>query len=200
MTTKQKAPETGGHTGATPGSATAVPDRRAVHELAMGDIIRVDGLEDNQVVRKVKRIRKGLDAGLVHVTLEAPDGDRERIALAPEDDVTFVGPALAAAKGTRGTKVRSKGQTNKARGRPAAVAVATAAPQTSERPASTTLTPNRSPQGAAGAKPMSCLDAAARLVTHQSGVRAGQGLPGGPQRAGIPLPFPARGLRPTHPL
>ena len=160
MITKQKAPETGGHTRATQGGATAVQDRHAVKELAIGDLIKVDGLEDIQVVRKAKRIRKGLDAGLLHVTLEAPDGDRERIALAAEDQVTFVGHAPAAEKGTSGNRGRSKGKSKQARERPAA-----AAPQTFECPAPTTLKPRRFPQGAAGAKPMSCLDAAAKLLS-----------------------------------
>lgn len=74
-------------------------ETRAVKDLAIGDIIQVDGFEDGQVVRNAKKIRKGLDAGLLEVTLVAPDGDTERIALDPEGPVTVVGKDPEAGKG-----------------------------------------------------------------------------------------------------
>ena len=47
---------------------------RAVKDLAIGDRIQVDGFEEAQLVRKAKPISKGLDAGLLEITLVAPDG------------------------------------------------------------------------------------------------------------------------------
>jgi hypothetical protein len=61
-----------------------MPETRAVKELAIGDIIQVDGFQDEQIVRNAKRIRKGPDTGLLEVTLVAPDGDIKRIALLPK--------------------------------------------------------------------------------------------------------------------
>ena len=75
---------------------------RAVKDLAIRDIIQLDGFEGDQIVRKAKPIAKGLDAGRLELTLVAPDGDTARIALAPEDPVTVVGKAPAAVQGQRG--------------------------------------------------------------------------------------------------
>ena len=90
-------PDAGGPRGLGPGGM-AMSRTRAAKDLAIGDIIQVDILEDDQVVRKAQPICKGLDAGLLHLTLVAPDGDVERIALAPEERVTFVGKAPEAGK------------------------------------------------------------------------------------------------------
>src|SRR5215813_14386028 len=108
MTAKKNSVETGGRREAKHDAAMAKRETRAVKDLALGDIIRVDGLEDDQVVRTAKRIRTGLDAGLVHVTLVARDGDRERIALAPEERVTLVGKAPPTAKGHGGHPGKTK--------------------------------------------------------------------------------------------
>jgi hypothetical protein len=119
-------------------------------DLAIGDIIQVDGLEDDQVVRKAQRIREGLDAGLLHLTLVARDGDVERIALAPEERVTFVSRSPKDGKG------------------PQPKAVAAPAPQLPETPAPIAEPLRSNPgrlQEAKTVKRMSCLDAAAKLLT-----------------------------------
>src|SRR5262249_34303200 len=128
---------------------------------------QVDGLESDQVVRKVKRIRTGLDAGLLHVTLVALDGDRERIALAPQEDVTFVGKASEAGKSKSANQNKAKGKA-KTKKWPEPEAVAASAPQAAETPVQRTepgTSNSRGLQKAKGEKNMSCLDAAAKLLT-----------------------------------
>ena len=167
MTAKNHPPKTGWRTEANHDAGMAMQETRAVKDLAIGDIIQVDGLEDDQVVRKAKRIRTGLDAGLLHVTLVALDGDRERIALAPEEHVTFVGKAPEVGKGQSGSQGKAKGKA-KAKGRPEPEAVAAPAPQASETPTPSTepmTSKSRGLQKAMGEKKVSCLDAAAKLLT-----------------------------------
>ena len=137
-----------------------------MQDLAIGDIIQVDGLEDDQLVRKAKRIREGLDAGLLHLTLVARDGDVERIALAPEERVTFVGKSPKAGKGRSGSPGKPKGPA-KANGRPQPKAVAAPAPPLPETPAPRAEPLLSNPRGlqTKTAKKMSCLDAAAKLLT-----------------------------------
>jgi hypothetical protein len=96
-----------------------MPQTRAVKDLAIGDLIQVNGFEEDQIVRKAKPIAKGLDAGWLEITLVAPDGDTERIALAPQDQVTVVGKTAAAAQGQHGSpkaKERGKGKAQAGRG------------------------------------------------------------------------------------
>jgi hypothetical protein len=164
MTVKQN--RTGGRTEANHVTGMAMLETRAAKDLAIGDIIRVDGLEGDQVVRKAKRIRKGLDAGLLHVTLVALDGDKERIALAPEERVPFVGRAAEAGKGSGDQgKAKGKAQTKRvpepeALAAPATPASATSAPSTEPR-----TSKSGGLQKGKGEKKMSCLDAAAKLLT-----------------------------------
>ncbi len=94
-------------------------ETRAAKDLAIGDVIQVDGFEDNQVVRTAKKIRQGLDAGLFEVTLVAADGETERIALAPENRVTVVGKDPDAGKGKSGGTGKANAQA-KAKPEPAA--------------------------------------------------------------------------------
>jgi len=165
--TAKNPPQTGSPTEANHNTAMALQQTRAVKDLAIGDIIQVDGLEDDQVVRKTKRIRRGLDAGLLHITLVARDGDRERIALAPEDRVTFVGKAAEAGKGQSGSQGKAKRKAQ-AQGRPEPEAVAAPAPASSEAPVASTAPRTSKSRGlhkARGEKKMSCLDAAAKLLT-----------------------------------
>jgi hypothetical protein len=167
MIAKQNSPTTGWGTKGDHDAGMAMPQTCAAKDLAIGDIIQVDSMEDDQVVRKVKRIRKGLDAELLHVTLVARDGDRERIALAPEEHVTFVGRAPEAGKGPSGSHGKVKGKAQ-AKGRPAPETVAAPAPQAVETPAPSTqpkASKTRDPQRAKDEKRMSCLDAAAKLLT-----------------------------------
>src|SRR5262249_43040270 len=97
-----------------------------------------------------------------HVALVAPDGDRERIALAPEEHVTFVGRKLDVESGSQG---KAKGKA-KAKGRPEPEGAAPT-PQAAQPPSPSTepRTSNRRDlQKAKGEKKMSCLDAAAKLL------------------------------------
>src|SRR6516225_3839116 len=135
MTANQN--RTGGPTAANYVTGMAMRETRAAKDLAIGDIIRVDDLEGDQVVRKAKRIRKGLDVGLLHVTLLALDRDRERIALAPEECVPFVGRAPEAGKGQSGNQDKAKGNTQAKRG-PEPEALVAPAPPPSETSAPST--------------------------------------------------------------
>src|SRR5215472_16425151 len=163
MNAKQNPPKTGWQTEANHDTGMAMPQTRAAKDLAIGDIIQVDDLEGDQVIRKARRIRDGLDAGRLHVTLVARDGDRERIALAPEERVTFVGKAPEAGKSQSRTHGKAKGKA-KAKGRPEPDAVAAPAHE-----AAFSLAPSGEPrkskrrglQKAKGEKKLSCLDAAA---------------------------------------
>src|SRR5208282_6562125 len=74
-------------------------ETREVKDLAIGDVIRVDGFDDNMTVRGAKKVKKGLDAGKLHVTLAAPDGETEVVALDPVERVKVVGKAPQAGKG-----------------------------------------------------------------------------------------------------
>src|SRR5262249_22164255 len=124
--------------------------------------IQVDDLEGDQIVRNAKRIRKGLDAGLLHVTLLAADGDIERIALDPELQVTVVGKDPAARKG------KSEGKKAKGKARAKAKSTLEAAAASEALAASSETTPSKSSRGrqkVKAEKKMSCLDAAAKLLT-----------------------------------
>ena len=68
-------------------------EMREVKDLAIGDVVKVDGFDDNMTVRSAKKVKKGLDAGKLHVTLAAPDGEAEVVALDPEEKVKVVGKA-----------------------------------------------------------------------------------------------------------
>jgi hypothetical protein len=137
-----------------------MPETRAVKDLALGEIVHVDGLEGEQVVRSAKKIRKGPEAGWLELTLVAPDGDTDRIALDPEGQVTVVGKDPGAGKGkSGGKKAKGKARAN-AKSEPDAVAAsATPAPRAEAKKKS------RGQKKAQGQKKMSCLDAAAKLLT-----------------------------------
>lgn len=161
MTAKQNSPKSGGGTESNHNAGVALPGTRAAKDLTIGVIIQVDSLEGDQVVRKVKRIRKGLDAGLLHVTLVARDGDRERIALAPEEHVTFVGTAPEGQSGKAKGKAQAKG-----RSEPETVLAPT--PQAAQTPAPSMeprTAKSRDLPKAQGENTMTCLDAAAKLLS-----------------------------------
>jgi hypothetical protein len=71
----------------------------AVKDLAVGAMIRVDGFDDSMTVRAAKKVKKGLDAGKLHVTLATPDGETEVVALDPEEQVPVVDQAPEAGNG-----------------------------------------------------------------------------------------------------
>jgi hypothetical protein len=165
-------------------------ETRTVKDLAIGDIIQVDGFDDNMTVRGAKKVKKGLDAGKLHVTLAASDGETEVIALAPEERVKLVGKAPQAGKGApkagKGagkTKGKGKGK-GKAKTAPADSAptpeseiVAPAEAETAKAPETPApeaaaaepepATPKKASRQkkAAGDKKLSAIDAAAKVLT-----------------------------------
>src|SRR5271170_6290654 len=110
-------------------------EMREVKDLAIGDVIRVDGFDDNMTVRGAKKVKKGLDVGKLHVKLAGPDGETEVIALAPEERVKVVGKAPQAGKGgpkagkgAGKTKGKTKGK-GKAKAKPETEVESAAAPE-----------------------------------------------------------------------
>jgi hypothetical protein len=150
----------------------------AVKDLAVGDAIQVEGFDGNLTVRSAKKIKKGLDAGKLQVTLVTPEGETEVMGFDPEEQVKVVGKDAAGGKGPGNRKSRTgdkgKGK-GKAKAKPERGAQTAAAPQPDSpdpkapapEPARTQAeTPKRGrrPQQAAGAKKLSALDAAAKVL------------------------------------
>jgi hypothetical protein len=61
-------------------------EMREVKDLAVGDVIQVDGFDGNLTVRSAKKVKKGLDAGKLQVTLVTADGETEVMGFDPEGD------------------------------------------------------------------------------------------------------------------
>jgi hypothetical protein len=147
-------------------------ETREVKDLGIGDVIQVDGFDEPMVVRSAKKIRGGLEAGKLEVTLVAPDGETERVALGPEEPVKVVGKDAEAGSGKGKGKARAKA---KAKAKPKAEMPSAPAP---ERQLSETPAPQ--PKAAAskkagrrkkpeGEKKLSALDAAAKLLAETGG-------------------------------
>ena len=120
---------------------------RAVTDLAVGDLIQVEGFDGNLTVRSAKKIKKGLDAGKLQVTLATPDGETEVMGFDPEERVKVVGKDAAGSKGQSNAKSRTDHK-GKAKGKAKA-----------ERQAQTAAAPE-----AKGAKKLSAIDAAAQVL------------------------------------
>jgi hypothetical protein len=115
-------------------------EMREVKDLAVGDVIQVEGFDDNMTVRAAKKIKKGVDAGELEVTLVAPDGEKEVMGFDPEERVKVVGKDSDAGKGNAKAKAAAEpgaGKQKKARRQ----------------------------KKAKGEKKMSAIDAAAKLLT-----------------------------------
>jgi hypothetical protein len=122
---------------------------RTVKDLAVGDGIQIEGFDGNLTVRSAKRIKKGLDAGRLQITLVTPDGETEVMAFDPEERVKVVGKDAEARKGQSDGKSRTRGK-GKARGK---------AKAKTEHKAQTGAAPP-----AESAKKLSALDAAAQVL------------------------------------
>ena len=85
-------------------------ETRVVRGLAIGDVIQVDGFDDNMTVRSAKRIKKGLDAGKLEVALVAPDGEKEVMAFSPEEPVKVVGKDAEAGTAKSDGNAKGKGK------------------------------------------------------------------------------------------
>jgi hypothetical protein len=164
-------------------------ETRAVKDLAIGDLIQVEGFEGRMVVRSAEKIKKGLDAGKLHVTLGTPEGETEVMAFDPEERVKVIGKAndtsgnakgrskdQGAGKGKGQGKARAKGRT-KSKPEPEAETAATPAPEAQEPAAPVpeggtgAETPKKrgGAKKAGGEKKLSAIDAAAKVLT-ESGI------------------------------
>jgi hypothetical protein len=158
-------------------------ETRAVKDLAIGDLIQVQGFEGNLTVRSAKKIKKGLDAGKLQVTLATADGDNEVMGFNPEEEVKVVGKGAETAGKAKGGKDQGAGKgkvQGKGKGKTKAMAepegaAATPAPetQTAEAPApdgeaepkaKTTKQAGRAKKAESGKKKLSALDAAAKVL------------------------------------
>jgi hypothetical protein len=156
-------------------------EQRTVKDLAIGDVIQVEGFDDHLTVRSAKKIKKGLDAGKLQVTLVTPDGETEVMGFDPEERVKVVGKDAAGGKGQSAGKSRtdgkSKGKTKgKAKAKaergaqtaaapePESPAPEAAAPQPAQANAETPKKRRRRQQSAEGAKKLSAIDAAAQVL------------------------------------
>jgi hypothetical protein len=153
-------------------------EMREVKDLAVGDLIQVDGFDGNLTVRSAKKVKKGLDAGKLQVTLVTADGETEVMGFDPEEKVKVVGKNAEATGKAKGQSKdhgagKGKGKTKgKARARPEPEAAATApAPeaQTAETPAPEGEVERRTRKSgrakkAAGEKKLSAIDAAAKVL------------------------------------
>jgi HB1/ASXL restriction endonuclease-like protein with HTH domain len=138
-------------------------EMREVKELAIGDVIQVEGFDDNLTVRSAKKIKKGLDAGKLQVTLVTPDDETEVMGFAPEERVKVVGKDTEGGKGKGGGKGRGKG---KAKGKAKAKPEAETAPAPeAEAPKTDAPKKPRRQKKAEGARKLSALDAAAKVLT-----------------------------------
>ena len=157
-------------------------ETRAVKDLAIGELIQVDGFDGDVTVRSAKKITKGLDAGKLQVALVTANGEREVMAFNPEDLVQVVGTsAEGAAKvkaggpGAAKGKGKAKGKTKGKSQAPTETRATTPASQsqTVETPVSAGIAEpqaqrpkkGRTPKKAeGGAKKRSALDAAAQVL------------------------------------
>jgi hypothetical protein len=146
-------------------------ETREVKNLAIGDVIELDGFDENMVVRSAKKIRSGLEAGKLEVTLATPDGEVERIAMANEEKVKVVGKNVEAAKAKIGGKGKGKGKA-KAKAKTKAPAKSeletpaapAAEPEPAAEPKAETPKKGGRQKKAEGEKKLSARDAAAKLL------------------------------------
>src|SRR5262249_36704849 len=146
----------------------------AVKDLAVGDAIQVEGFDGNLTVRSAKKIKKGLDAGKLQVTLRTPDGETEVMGFDPEEQVKVVGKDATGGKRPGNGKSRTGGKGKaKAKPEPAAKTTAGQEPESPEpkapapepeQPQAETPKKRRRQQKVAGAKKLSALDAAAQVL------------------------------------
>jgi hypothetical protein len=137
-------------------------DMRTVKDLAIGDVIQVEGFDGHLTVRSAKKIKKGLDAGKLQVTLATADGETEVMGFDPEEQVKVVGKDAKGGKGQSGGKSRASGGKGKGKAKPKA-APDSPGPEAPapEREASKKATHRKK---AAGEKKLSAIDAAAKVL------------------------------------
>jgi hypothetical protein len=166
-------------------------EMRAVKDLATGDVIQVEGFDGNLTVRSAKRIKKGLDAGKLQVTLATADGETEVMAFNPEEQVKVVGMKAeptgnakggnkddGANKGKARAKGKGKGKTKTKPGADGEAAAGTPMPEPqaaeapapeSEAQAKPAKKGGRKKKAEGGEKKLSAIDAAAKVLT-ESGI------------------------------
>jgi short subunit dehydrogenase-like uncharacterized protein len=138
-----------------------------VKDLAIGNLIQVDAFDDPMVVRSAKKIRTGLDAGKLELALAGPNGEKERIALDPEERVKVVGKDADSARAESSSR-SGKGKANAkpmTEANSAATSKAQASKTTAPEPKAKPSKERRRRKTTEGEKKMSCLDAAAKVLS-----------------------------------
>jgi len=162
-------------------------ETRAVKDLAIGDVIQVDGFDGNVVVKAARKIKKGLDTGKFQVTLATPDGETEVMAFSPDEEVKVVGrrtEATGKSKGGRKDQGAGKGKgqakgKGKTKAKPdadgeASPAMPTPELQAAQAPESNaeskpeTAKADRMKKAEGGEKKLSAIDAAAKVLQESS--------------------------------
>jgi hypothetical protein len=135
-------------------------EMRTVKDLAIGDVVLVDGFDGNLTVRSAKRVKKGLDAGKLQVTLATADGETEVMGFDPEERVKVVGKDSEGGKGQSGGKSRAAGGKGKGKAKTKADSAVpeTPAPEREGRKKAARQ------KKAAGEKKLSAIDAAAKVL------------------------------------
>jgi hypothetical protein len=148
-------------------------ERCVVQDLAVGAVIHLEGFDVPLTVRSAKKINKGPDAGKLDVTLVTAEGETERVALEPHEQVEIV-RSKPSADAERLATSKAPAKAGKGKGKTKATAQAqtesgaVAPPQTPPTPATPAET-DKSPQGrrsqkASAAQQLSALDAAAKVL------------------------------------
>jgi hypothetical protein len=141
-------------------------EMRVVEDLAIGHVIQVDGFDGNLTVRSAKKIKKGLDAGKLQVTLVTADGETEVMGFDPEERVKVVGKDAEGGKGQNGGKTRAPSGKGTAKGKAKAKAEREPDSTTAEAPATGRETRKKAgrQKKVAGEKKLSAIDAAAKVL------------------------------------
>jgi hypothetical protein len=137
-------------------------EMRAVKDLAIGDVIQVEGFDTNLTVRSAKKVKKGLDAGKLQVTLATADGETEVMGFDPEERVKVVGKDADGGKGQSGGKGRAAG--GKGKGKAKAKAAPDPAAPEAAVPGRATGKKAAGQKKPAGEKKLSAIDAAAKVL------------------------------------
>jgi hypothetical protein len=139
-------------------------EMRTVKDLAIGDVTQVDGFDGNLAVRSAKKIKKGLDAGKLQVTLATADGETEVMGLDPEERVKVVGKDAEGGKGQSGVKTRAPSGKGTAKSKAKAKADPDSGSPEAPAPERETRKKAARQKKAAGEKKLSAIDAAAKVL------------------------------------
>jgi hypothetical protein len=139
-------------------------EMRTVKDLAIGDVIQVDGFDGNLTVRSAEKIKKGLDAGKLQVTLATADGETEVMGFDPEERVKVVGKDAEGGKAQSGSKSQASRGKGPAKGKAKAKAEKEPGSAAAAAPAREAQKKATRQKKTTGEKKLSAIDAAAKVL------------------------------------